>query len=79
MLAENAQEPAATEFREVFKQQNLGLPLRDALLQHLDRAPTPDLRVLVTAIMVQKETGGNLVEILGPHRVRYSRATPDPW
>ena len=64
MLSENAQEPAATEFGEIFKQQNLGLPLRDALLQLLDRVPSPDLRVLVTAILVQKETGGNLAEIL---------------
>ncbi len=64
MLAENAQEPAAFEFGEVFKQLNLGLPLRNALLQLLDRVPSADLRVLVTAIMVQKDTGGNLVEIL---------------
>ena len=64
MLAENAQEPAASEFGEVFKQLNLGLPMRDALLQLLDRVPSADLRVLVTAIMVQKDTGGNLVEIL---------------
>jgi tight adherence protein B len=64
MLATNAQEPAAFEFGEVFKQLNLGLPMRNALLQLLDRVPSPDLRVLVTAIMVQKDTGGNLVEIL---------------
>ena len=64
MLAENAQQPAAFEFGEVFKQLNLGLSIRDALVQLLDRVPSPDLRVLVTAIMVQKDTGGNLVEIL---------------
>jgi tight adherence protein B len=64
MLAANVQEPAASEFGEVFKQLNLGLPLRDALLQLLDRVPSADLRVLVTAILVQKDTGGNLVEIL---------------
>jgi tight adherence protein B len=64
MLAENAQEPAAFEFGEVFKQLNLGLSIRDALMQLLDRVPSADLRVLVTAIMVQKDTGGNLVEIL---------------
>src|ERR1700733_736821 len=49
MLAENAQEPAASEFGEVFKQLNLGLASRDALLQLLDRIPSADLRVLVTA------------------------------
>jgi tight adherence protein B len=64
MLATNAQEPAASEFGEIFKQQNLGLPLRDALMQLLDRVPSADLRVLVTAILVQKDTGGNLAEIL---------------
>ena len=64
MLSKNAQEPAASEFGEVFKQQNLGLPMRDALLQLLDRVPSQDLRVLVTAILVQKDTGGNLAEIL---------------
>jgi tight adherence protein B len=64
MLAENAQEPLASEFGEIFRQLNLGLPLRDALLQLLERVPSSDLRVLVTAILVQKETGGNLVEIL---------------
>ncbi len=64
MLAENAQEPAASEFGEIFKQQNLGLPMRDALMQLLDRVPSADLRVLVTAILVQRDTGGNLAEIL---------------
>ena len=64
MLAANAQEPAASEFGEIFKQQNLGLPMRDALMQLLDRVPSPDLRVLVTAILVQRDTGGNLAEIL---------------
>ena len=57
-------QPARTEFGEVFRQQNLGLPLRDALLQLLNRYPSLDLRVLITALLVQKETGGNLVEIL---------------
>jgi tight adherence protein B len=64
MLSQNAPEPAASEFGELFRQQNLGLPLRDALLQLLDRVPSLDLRVLVTAILVQKDTGGNLAEIL---------------
>jgi tight adherence protein B len=64
MLAENAQEPVCSEFGEIFRQLNLGLPLREALLQLLQRVPSSDLRVLVTAILVQKDTGGNLVEIL---------------
>jgi tight adherence protein B len=64
MLTDGAQEPLASEFREVFRELNLGLPMRGALLQLLDRVPSPDLQVLVTAILVQKETGGNLAEIL---------------
>jgi tight adherence protein B len=64
IMAEGAPEPACSEFREVFRQQNFGLPLRDALMQLLDRVPSQDLRVMVTAIVVQRETGGNLVEVL---------------
>jgi tight adherence protein B len=64
IVAEEAVEPVRSEFAEVFKKQNYGLPLRDALLQMLERIPSHDLRVLVTGIMVQKDTGGNLVEIL---------------
>jgi tight adherence protein B len=64
IVAQGSPEPAASEFAEVFRQQNFGLPLRDALLQMLDRMPSQDLRVLVTAMLVQRETGGNLVEIL---------------
>jgi tight adherence protein B len=64
IVAEQAAEPARTEFSEVFRKQNFGLPLRDALMQMLDRVPSQDLRVLVTGILVQKDTGGNLVQIL---------------
>jgi tight adherence protein B len=64
MISKDAFEPAAFEFGEVFKQQNFGLPLREALMQMLERVPSQDLRVLVTAILVQRDTGGNLVEIL---------------
>ena len=64
IVAEQALEPARTEFGEVFKKQNYGLPLREALMQLLDRVPSQDLRVLVTGVLVQKDTGGNLAEIL---------------
>lgn len=64
IIAEQATEPAASEFAEVFKQQNFGLPLREALIQMMERVPSQDLRVFVTAILVQKDTGGDLVEIL---------------
>ncbi len=64
VVAEGGPEPAKTEFAEVFRKQNFGLPLRDCLLQLLDRVPSPDLRVFVTGVLVQKDTGGNLAEIL---------------
>ena len=64
IIAEQSVEPVRSEFNEVFKQQNYGLPLREAMSQMLDRVPSQDLRVVVTGILVQKETGGNLAEIL---------------
>jgi tight adherence protein B len=64
VVAEQALEPVRGEFDEVFKKQNLGLPLREAMMQMLDRVPSQDLRVFVTGILVQKDTGGNLAEIL---------------
>lgn len=64
IVADQAVGPAKTEFSEVFKKQNYGLPIREALIQMLNRVPSQDLRVLITGILVQKDTGGNLVEIL---------------
>jgi tight adherence protein B len=64
IVAEQSVEPVKSEFSEVFKQQNFGLPLRDAMTQMLDHVPSQDLRVVVTGILVQKDTGGNLAEIL---------------
>lgn len=63
-VSQQGQEPVASEFGEVFRSQNFGLPFRDAMLQLAERVPSSDLRFLVTAMMVQKETGGNLTEIL---------------
>ncbi len=64
MVAEEIAEPVASEFRILFKEQNLGLPLREAIVNLLNRIPLDDVRFLATAILVQKETGGNLAEIL---------------
>lgn len=64
IVAEEAAEPARSEFGEVFRQQKFGLPLRDGLMQLLARVPSQDLRVLVTGILVQRDTGGNLTQIL---------------
>ena len=67
IVSEEAIEPVKTEFAEVFKKQNYGLPLRDALLQMLERTPSMDLQVVVTAILVQKDSGGNLSGYSGAH------------
>jgi tight adherence protein B len=64
MVAQETPEPLAGEFRIVFEQQTLGLPIRDAMMTLAERVPLDDVRFLVTAILVQKETGGNLAEIL---------------
>jgi tight adherence protein B len=64
IVGQEAAEPVRTEFREVYRQQNFGLPHRDALLQLARRVPSPDLQFVITAMLVQKETGGNLVDIL---------------
>ncbi|MBI4167007.1 MAG: type II secretion system F family protein [Acidobacteria bacterium] len=64
MVAAEGSEPVASEFRQVFEQQNFGLPLREAMLGLAERIPLPDVSFLVTAILVQKETGGNLAEVL---------------
>ena len=64
IVAEEAAEPARSAFAEVFQKQKFGLPLRDALMELIHRFPSNDLKVLVTAILVQRDTGGNLVQIL---------------
>lgn len=64
MVGKEIAEPLAGEFRIVHEEQNLGLPLRDALLNLVDRIPRDDIRFVVTAILLQKETGGNLAVIL---------------
>jgi tight adherence protein B len=64
MVAREIADPVGTEFRRVFEEQNFGLPLREALLSLARRVPVQDLQFLVTAMLVQKETGGNLAEVL---------------
>jgi tight adherence protein B len=64
IVATDLAAPVATEFRTTFDEQRFGLPLRDALLGLCDRVPLIDVRLFVIALLVQKETGGNLVEIL---------------
>ncbi|HKS68473.1 MAG TPA: type II secretion system F family protein [Candidatus Acidoferrales bacterium] len=64
MISKESAEPIAGEFRATFDEQNFGLPLRDALLNLAERVPLIDVRFFVTALLIQKETGGNLAEIL---------------
>jgi tight adherence protein B len=64
MVGDELKEPVGPEFKKTFEQQNFGLPLRDALLQLSDRVPHLDVRFFVTAVLIQRETGGNLSEIL---------------
>jgi tight adherence protein B len=64
IVAKESPEPVAGEFRACFEEQNYGLPMRDALINMTERMPLVDVRFFVTALLVQKETGGNLAEIL---------------
>jgi tight adherence protein B len=64
LVGQEIADPVGKEFRRVSEEQNLGLPLRDALLNLADRVPLPDVRFLVAAMLIQRETGGNLVEVL---------------
>lgn len=64
MAAEEMTAPCGPEFKKTFDQQNYGLPLRDALTQMSERMPLLDVRFFVTAVLIQRETGGNLSEIL---------------
>jgi tight adherence protein B len=64
MVSTEMPEPIATEFRKTYEEQNLGLSLKLALDNLMDRIPLLDLRMCVTAVLIQRETGGNLAEIL---------------
>jgi len=64
MVAQEMGEPVGPEFKTMFDEQNFGLPLRDALNQLSDRVRLLDVRFFVTAVLIQRETGGNLSEIL---------------
>jgi tight adherence protein B len=64
MVSLEMPEPLATEFRKAYEEQNLGLSLKLALENLTQRMPILDLKMCVTAILIQRETGGNLAEIL---------------
>jgi tight adherence protein B len=64
MVADELPEPVGPEFKKTFDQQNYGLPLREALNAMAERVPLMDVHFFVTAVLIQRETGGNLSEIL---------------
>jgi tight adherence protein B len=64
MVGEELPEPVGPEFKKTFERQNFGLPLRDAMDELADRVTILDVRFFVTAVAIQRETGGNLAEIL---------------
>jgi tight adherence protein B len=63
-VARELQDPTGAEFRKCFDEQNFGLEMRDSMLNLAARIPIHDVHIIVTAILIQKETGGNLAEIL---------------
>lgn len=72
MVAREAKDPMATEFRRVVREVGLGIPHSDAMHNMLRRVPSDDLDLLVTAINIQHEVGGNLAQILSTigHTIR---------
>jgi tight adherence protein B len=65
MISNEVPEPLASEFRQLFEEQKFGMPVRDALMNFTERVPLVDIKFFVTAVMLQRETGGNIAEILG--------------
>jgi tight adherence protein B len=64
MITAEVAEPVSSEFRQLYEEQKFGMPVRDALINLTDRMPLVDVKFFVTAVMLQRETGGNLAEIL---------------
>jgi tight adherence protein B len=64
MVADELPAPVGVEFKKSFEQQNFGLPLKEALDNLAVRMPLMDVKFFVTAVQIQRETGGNLAEIL---------------
>jgi len=64
LISNEVSEPVAGEFRKLYEEQKFGLPVRDALMNLVERVPLVDVKFFVTAVMLQRETGGNLAEIL---------------
>jgi tight adherence protein B len=64
VVAEEMPSPISDEFGRVYEEQNLGIPIEDALRGVCERVPNLDLRFFVTSVLIQRTTGGDLAEIL---------------
>jgi len=64
IVADEVEEPVRSEFRLLYDQQNFGMPLTDALRAFADRIPVLDAKFFATAVLTQREAGGNLSEVL---------------
>jgi tight adherence protein B len=64
LIGSELAEPVSGEFRKLYEEQNFGMPVKDALLNLAERMPLIDVKFFATTIMLQRETGGNLAEIL---------------
>lgn len=92
-VAQESEDPVRSEFRRAASEQSFGLPFREAMVNLSRRVPVPDLQFLVTAILVQKETGGNLplildktsqlirerVRVVGQMRIRTAQGRLTGW
>jgi len=65
MVGTEMPEPIASEFRIVFDEINYGIPTSEALMNLIQRVPSTDVSYFVIAVLIQRETGGNLAELLG--------------
>jgi tight adherence protein B len=63
-LSQESQEPLKGEFQKCFEEQNYGVELRTSLLNLGARMPVQDLQIFIAAVLIQKESGGNLAEVL---------------
>jgi tight adherence protein B len=64
LVAEELPQPVSTEFKVLYDRQSFGMPLDDALKAFAERVPVVDARFFVTAVLTQREAGGNLAEVL---------------
>ncbi len=64
LVASEMEDPLAREFGRAFEEQNLGIPLEEAIEEMANRVPNMDLRFFATAVILQRQTGGDLAEIL---------------